>query len=256
MVTKCSKIWLGAAATVACLASSLHAESPLLKLDDESRATLHQEIRDYLLANPEIMMEMYSLLEERQRTATAESDRALVAEHTGAIFEDGFSFEGGNPQGDLTIVEFLDYQCGYCRRAHPEITELLEMDGEIRWIIKEFPILGPNSELAARAALSTQIHAGDEAYLRLHSAMMEAEGQITNQNLDAVLRASDLDPETIRGGMDDAEVSERIAATRALAKTLQISGTPTFVFEDELVRGYVPLQQMQALVAEKRENSD
>ncbi len=232
--------------------ASLCAAEPEIELDDTTRAALHAEIRSYLLANPEIMMEMYALLEERQRTATSDSDKKLVSENSAAIFDDGYSFQGGNPEGDLTIVEFLDYQCGYCRKAHPEITELLQSDGKIRWIIKEFPILGPNSELAARAALSTQITADDEAYLRLHNAMMEGGAQLTEQNLNAVLRSSGLDPETIRGSMNSPEVDERIAANRALAETLQISGTPTFVFGDELVRGYVPLQQMQALASEKR----
>ncbi|WP_424934136.1 DsbA family protein [Amaricoccus macauensis] len=252
MTTRHAKSWIGLAAALFCAAAPVRADSPLLDLDAESRAALHEEIRSYLLENPEIMMEMYALLEEQQRAATAEADKGLVARNATAIFDDGYSYEGGNPEGDLTIVEFLDYQCGYCRKAHPELAELLESDGEIRWIIKEFPILGPNSELAARAAISTQINAGEEAYLRLHNAMMEGRGQVTEQSLDALLRANDLDPEEIRAGMDAPEVTERINGNRALAETLQVSGTPTFVFEDELVRGYVPLEQMQALVEEKR----
>jgi protein-disulfide isomerase len=242
---------LGLVAVMA-LALPAQAQMSVSGMDDAEREALHQEIRDYLLANPEILMEMYALLEERQRAAEAETGTALVSENSAAIFEDGFSHVGGNPEGDFTIVEFMDYQCGYCRRAHPELAGLIEADGNIRWIIKEFPILGPNSETAARAAISTLMQEGDVAYAQLHDAMMEASGPVTDQNLDAVLQANGLDPDEIRSGMDAPEVTERIAATRALAETLQISGTPTFVFDDELVRGYVPLQQMEALVAEKR----
>jgi protein-disulfide isomerase len=246
-----SKPWFGVMALLMA-ATPLRAESPAPVWDDASRAALHDEIRRYLLENPEIMMEMYALLEERQRAATEETDKAVVASNAEAIFEDGYSFQGGNPEGDVTIVEFLDYQCGYCRRSHPELADLIETDGQVRWIVKEFPILGPNSELAARAALSTQILAGEDAYLRLHNAMMESKGPVTEQNLDAILNANDLDPQVIREGMEDLRVTERIAANHALAQKLSISGTPTFVFDDEMVRGYVPLEQMRALVAEKR----
>jgi protein-disulfide isomerase len=247
--------WIALVALLS-LAPPLRAESPAPVWDDASRAALHEEIRNYLLEHPEIMMEMYAILEDRQRAATEETDKALVAAHAEAIFEDGFSHVGGNPDGNVTIVEFLDYQCGYCRRAHPELTELIETDGEIRWIIKEFPILGPNSELAARAALSTQVHAGEEAYMRLHRAMMESKTPVTDQSLDEILRTSDLDPQVIRGGMEDPRVTDRIAANHALARELSISGTPTFLFGDEMVRGYVPLEQMQALVAAERTPSE
>lgn len=250
-MTRRRRFGLGLAALLLS-ALPLHAQQTAPEWDEASRAALHAEIRAYLLANPEIMMEMYALLEERQRAESAESDRELISELSDEIFSDGYSFVGGNPEGDITLVEFLDYQCGYCRRAHPEIVDLVESDGNIRLVVKEFPILGPNSELAARAALSTQIKLGDEAYLRLHNAMMESQGQVTDQNLDALLAANDLDPDIIRGGMDDPQVTERIVANHALAEKLSISGTPTFVLGDEMIRGYVPTEQMLTLVAQER----
>ncbi|MEM8570408.1 MAG: DsbA family protein [Pseudomonadota bacterium] len=235
------------------LAAPVSAEAPSeLIFDDATREALHGEIRSYLLENPEILMELYALLEERQQAASDLADEIAVSENATEIFEDGYSFLGGNPEGDFTIVEFVDYQCGFCRRAHPEIAELISTDGEIRWIIKEFPILGPNSELAARAAISTQINLGEEAYLRLHNAIMETNGPLTDRNLNAVLLANDLDPSVVRDGMDAQEVTDRIAANRALAERMSISGTPTFVFQDEMVRGYMPLEQMQAMIADKR----
>ena len=130
------------------------------------RAALHAEIRAYLLANPEVLTEMIQLLEQKQQAATAENDRDLVAMHAKDIFDDGFSWVGGNPDGQFTVVEFLDYQCGYCRRAQPDVTELVGSDGDIRLIVKEMPILGPGSELAARAAVATLITEGPETYAR------------------------------------------------------------------------------------------
>jgi protein-disulfide isomerase len=255
-MTRFSRLWIGLV-TLPLLAMPLGAQSPASsEWDDASRAALHEEIRSYLLAHPEILMEMYALLEERQQAASAESDKALITENRAALLDDGYSYAGGNPDGDVTIVEFLDYQCGYCRKAHPELADLIETDGNIRWIIKEFPILGPNSELAARAAISTQINVGEDAYIRLHNAIMEAPGPVTEQSLDALLRANDLEPETIRAGMDAQEVTDRLEANHALARTLSISGTPTFVFGDDLVRGYVPLAEMRTLVADMRAESD
>lgn len=219
---------------------------------DAEREALHAEIRSYLLANPELLMEMLQILEEKKQAAEAVSDRELVAANRAAIFDDGFSWVGGNPEGSVTIVEFLDYQCGYCRKAQPEVTELIAADGDIRLIVKEMPILGPGSELAARAAVATLIAEGSEAYATLHDRLMRTKGKIDDGVLDKALVESGLDPAAIRVAMEDPEVERRLAETRALAGKLAIAGTPTFVFEDRMVRGYVPLDTMTGLVGEAR----
>jgi protein-disulfide isomerase len=223
--------------------------SPFSETD---RAALHAEIRAYLLENPEILMEVIQLLEEKQRVATEEGDRDLIASNAAQIFDDGFSWVGGNPEGSFTVVEFLDYQCSFCRKAQPELTEMIESDGDIRLIVKEMPILGPGSELAARAAMATLITKGPEAYGALHDRLMELKGEITDVSLDQALAEAGLDPAAIRPAMQDPEVDRRLAATRELAATLAISGTPTFVFDDRMVRGYLPLAQMRDLVGQVR----
>jgi protein-disulfide isomerase len=219
---------------------------------DAERAALHAEIRAYLLANPELLMEMIELLEQQQKAATAEADRGLVAANAAQIFDDGFSYIGGNPEGSVTLVEFLDYQCGFCRRAHPELAELIAGDGDIRWIVKEMPILGPGSELAARAAIATLIAEGPESYLTLHNRLMQLPGEVTDASLDQALKTAGLDPAAIRTAMEDPEVARRLAATRALAEKLAIGGTPTFVLDNQMLRGYLPLAQMRDLVAAAR----
>ena len=246
--------------TAAIAAMFLGSVAPAVQAQTEatdtiSREDLQGEIREYLLGNPEIIMEMMAILEERQRVAATASDQALVTDNAAAIFEDGFSHVAGNPEGDVTIVEFLDYQCGYCRRAHPEVLELLADDGNIRWIIKEFPILGPDSELAARAAVATLMIAGGDAYETLHDLMMTHSGPVNDAALDELLIDAGLDAAEIRGSMDDPEVTRRLVETRALAETLAISGTPTFIFGDTLARGYLPLDQMRAVVKGVREGS-
>lgn len=219
---------------------------------DAQRAALHAEIRAYLLDHPEIVMEMVQKLDQKQKEATAETDRDLVAQNVDAIFDDGFSWVGGNPEGSFTIVEFLDYQCGFCRKAQPDVRALLGEDGDIRLIVKELPILGPGSELAARAAVATLVSQGPDQYAALHDRLMAIQGPIDDTILDATLVDAGLEPAAIRAAMEDPEVERRLQATRSLAETLAISGTPTFVFDNRMVRGYLPLPQMQELVAALR----
>jgi protein-disulfide isomerase len=221
-------------------------------ISEMDRTVLHAEIRNYLLANPEILREMIALLDVQTQEETATRDRDLVAAHSDAIFDDGFSWVGGNPEGSFTVVEFLDYQCGFCRRAHPELMELIAEDGDIRWIVKEMPILGPGSQLASRAAIATLVSEGPEAYGRLVDGLLRMQGPIDDIVLDDVLAEARLDPATIRIAMEDPEVTRRQQETRALAQTLSISGTPTFVFGEQMVRGYLPLDQMRLLLAELR----
>lgn len=218
----------------------------------DDRAAFGEQVRAYLLENPEILVEMLALLEERQQAGAAAGEEAAIADNAAALFDDGFSWVGGNPEGSVTIVEFSDYQCGFCRRAHPEVQELVQSDGDIRLIVKEMPILGPGSDLAARAAVAALMEEGDDAYARLNDALMTLEGPVTEESLDRALRDADLDIDAIRERMEDPEIARRLDETGALAQELGISGTPTFVFGDRMLRGYVPMDGMRELVAELR----
>ena len=198
-------------------------------------------------------MEAVQLLEQRQADERANADLALVAQNADEIFEDGYSWVGGNVDGDITLVEFLDYRCGYCRKAMPEVTKLLKNDGNIRLIVKEFPILGEASMLSSRFAVATKQVAGDDAYKQVHDALMEFGGDPTDVALRRISDSLGLDTDAIMDRMDSDEVSSEIARTRQLAQKLSISGTPTFVLGDELLRGYLPADQMQMIVDEMRD---
>lgn len=224
----------------------------LTKMSDDERAIFRDEVRTYLMENPEVIMEAVAVLEERQQQAQVQADQSLVTDNADQIFDDGFSFVGGNPEGDITLVEFLDYRCGYCKRAHGEVAKLLETDGNIRLIVKEFPILGEQSLLASRFAIATKQVAGADAYKGIADALMTLDGEINMRNLRRLASTFGLDAAAIEASMDSPEVTQEIAATRALAQRLQITGTPTFVLQDELLRGYLPYDQMQMLVGEKR----
>lgn len=224
----------------------------LSAMSDDERAAFRAEIRSYLMENPEVILEAVQSLEQRQAAAQAQADVTLVELNSDEIFNDGFSWVGGNPDGDVTLVEFMDYRCGYCRRAAPEVEELLAADGNIRLIVKEFPILGDDSLQSSKFAIATRQVAGDDAYKQVHDALMAFSGEVTEVALRRIADSLALEADPIIARMDGPEVMQEIVATRALAQRLQINGTPTFVLQDELLRGYLPSDRMQAMVNDKR----
>lgn len=237
--------------SLALLASPVQAID-LTSMSDAERTAFRAEVRAYLLDNPEVIIEAVNLLEERQASAKAQDDMALVAMNADDLFDDGYSWVGGNPEGDITLVEFLDYRCGYCRRAMPEVEKLIAADGNIRLIVKELPILGENSMISSRFAVATKQVAGADAYKDVHDALMALGGDLTDVALRRVADGLGLDTDAIMAQMDSDAVTNEIATTHALAQRLQISGTPSFVLHDEMLRGYLPAEQMAAIVAEKR----
>lgn len=226
------------------LVSPLGAEEVAPGLD---RAALRAEIRAYLLENPEVIYEAIQILEERRRLAEATAELDLVRANAEALRNDGYSHVV-NPEGTLTVVEFFDYRCGYCKRAHPDMQSLVRMNRDIRYVRKEFPILGPDSLLAARAAIAVQLLGDGEKYAAFSDKLMEFGGPINDQVIDKLAERVGVDPKAMRARMDDPEIARRLEATRALAERLNVGGTPTFVFGDKIVRGFIPLEEMAKVV--------
>jgi len=243
---------ISAMALTVAFAPTPSAALDLDAMTDGERAAFRAEVRAYLLDNPEVLMEAIRVLETRDQQAQVAADVALAQANADALFNDGYSYVGGNPDGDITLVEFMDYRCGYCRQAFAEVEQLLEVDGNIRFIVKEFPILGEQSMLAAQFAIATQQVAGDDAYKLVHDALMTLRSDITPDSLTRLGEAFALDTDAIFAAMDSAEVAAVINANQALAQRMQITGTPTFVVEDQMLRGYVPLPQMEQIVAAVR----
>lgn len=235
------------------LATALPARAlDLTALSEAERDAFRDEVRSYLLEHPEVLVEAINVLDSRRQDVQADADRTLVEQNATALFADGRSWIGGNPDGDVTLVEFMDYRCGYCKQAVPHVEALLRGDGNIRFILKEYPVLGPESELAARFAIAVRNTAGAEAYEQVHNALMTFRGEISEESLKALAREQGLDPEALFAALAAPEVGAEIADNRALARALQISGTPGFVIGDRLVRGYVPLEAMAQIVDQLR----
>jgi len=227
----------------------------LNEMSAAERQIFRDEIRAYLLENPEVLVEAINVLEQRQKTVDAQTDQDLIIANAAALFDDGFSYVGGNPDGDVTVVEFLDYKCGFCKRAHPDITELVKSDGNIRYIVKEFPILGEQSLLGARFAVSVLLNSDHETYGAAHDRLMTLRGDINGATLERLATSLGLDATRVMGGMNDASVTRIIEENRALGVRMKISGTPTFVLGDQMLRGYLPLQGMRKIVANLRQDS-
>lgn len=221
-------------------------------MSDDERAAFRAEIRAYLMENPEVILEAYQVYESRQQQAQAQAEEQMVSTYAKQIFEDPNSWVGGNPNGDVVLVEFMDYRCGYCKKAFDEVNQLIEADGNIRFIVKEFPILGEQSVLASRFAIATKLVAGDDAYEKVHNELMTFKGNIAEKSLARLAEKLDLDADAIMAKLNDPQVNQILSDNHTLAGALQISGTPTFVLEQEMLRGYVPLANMMELVAAVR----
>ena len=250
-----------AATLAACFATTslttLPAMAQSAPASEQDREAFGDAVRAYLMEHPEVIFEAVAEYERRQEAQQAEMDLALVEINAADIFDDGHSWVGGNPEGDITLVEFMDYRCGYCRRAQPAVSELIESDGNIRLIVKEFPILGPQSEIMSRFAVAVQQIGGDEPYAEVHDALMSWDGDITPDDLRGMAEDLGLDATEVLAAMNGDAVTEILQANHALAERLRITGTPTFVMGDgddegELLRGYLPLDAMQATVAQMR----
>ncbi|MEO0389118.1 MAG: DsbA family protein [Pseudomonadota bacterium] len=157
-----------------------------------------------------------------------------------------------NTVGTLTIVEFIDYQCTYCKRAHPEVTALVAADTDIRYVVKELPLLGPASTAAARVAMAVQDVHGAEIYAGFSDAMMRHPERLTEPTILTLLETAGADAPAVLARARSSEVTAQLNATRALANAIGLTGTPTFVMGDRMVRGFLPRAEMEAVVAEAK----
>jgi protein-disulfide isomerase len=208
-------------------------------------------IRQFILDHPEVILESMQNYQIRQQLAEQEAATAALAAHRDEIKNDASAPVAGNPKGDVTIVEFFDYRCAYCKRVLPSVRELIETDKNIRYVFKELPILGPDSVTASRAALAAWKIA-PEKYFAFHAALMEARGNLGEEQVLEIAQKVGLDPKKVKDGMSAPEVEKTIERNLALAQTLRIQGTPAFIVGDALVPGAVDLDQLKEMVATAR----
>ncbi len=217
---------------------------------DKTKA-IEKIVRDFILKNPEIILDAVKILGKKQETTASERARRTILARKDELFKDPASPVGGNPSGDVTIVEFFDYQCGYCKRVFPRLQKLLADDGNLRFVFKEFPILGRNSVFAARAALAARKQ-GEKRYVAFHKLMMASKGGLGKAKVFRFAKEAGLEVERLKGDMEDEDINEMIRRNLKLADTLTINGTPAFVIGDTIVRGAVGIKTLKSLVERVR----
>lgn len=233
--------YLGAAAL--CLAPLTAAAQEMS--EDQIKSLVLETIRE----NPDIVMEALQILERQQQEAQAAAAQDFLAEQRDLLQNDPNAPVLGNPDGDVTIVAFFDYNCPYCHRAKVELDALLAADPEVRLVMREWPVLGEGSQIAARAALASRVQG---EYPKFHDALMAMDGRAELQSVLRVAASAGLDVDQLQRDMDQPEVAQHLQISSGLAQSLGFSGTPSFVIGDTLAPGAINRDQMASLIAAAR----
>ena len=227
---------------------------PIPALSQElDEARVRELVLETIRENPEIVMEAVALLEKQQADAQAETQAEVLRSQRDLIERDPNAPVLGNPEGDVTVVEFFDYNCPYCRRVKPEVRALIEEDPDIRLVYREWPILGDGSVFAAKAALAARAQG---KYEEFHWAMMAIKGRAQEATVLRVAEEVGLDLEQLKKDMEAPEVAEHIATSMRLTQALGFNGTPSFVVGDALVPGFVEKDQLSELVSTARDRAE
>jgi len=242
-------VLIGAVLAWLALDPGFHAGRQASGLSEMPRDEFERRVRAYLLNDPEVLVEAMRRLQARQRGAEASEAEAAVEARADEVFRDPASPVGGNPDGDATLVEFFDYNCPYCRRVAPIMIEVEAADPQLRIVYKEFPILGPNSLYAAKAALAAH---RQNRYVAFHKALMRADGVADRDRVLTVAAEVGLDVARLEADMADPAIQEAIGRNLALARALRITGTPGFVVGERIFRGATDLKTLQALIRRAR----
>ena len=216
----------------------------------DQRQAIEGIVRDYLANNPEILVDALQAAENKARGEARDKASATLAARSNEVFNDPDAPVGGNPQGDTSLVEFFDYRCPYCKQVEPSLEALLAQDKQLRFVYKEFPVLGPAAVSAARAALAARQQGKYDAF---HSAMMNTKGEFSEPVVFKVANSVGLDVERLKHDMAAPEIDRILKANANLAAALDIRGTPGFVVGKDIVPGAISLDALKKLIAASRQ---
>ena len=232
---------LAAAAFALAGATSVSAQT----FSEPQRGEIEKIIKDYLLKHPEVLQEAMAELEKRQAVAEAEKARSAVKNHSEAIFNSPRQVTLGNPQGDVTFVEFFDYNCGYCKRALDDMNALMAKDPKLKVVLKEFPVLGPGSTEAAKVAVAVRMQdKTGKKYLEFHQKLLTGRGQADRARALAVAKEVGLDMARLEKDLKSDEIDATLAESMKLAEALGLNGTPSYVIGNDVVVGAVGLAKL------------
>ncbi|MGV1014463.1 MAG: DsbA family protein [Methyloceanibacter sp.] len=209
-------------------------------------------VRNYLTEHPEILVEMTTELDNRQRDEQAVLQQKAIGENAGAIFRSTHAWVGGNPDGDVTVVEFFDYNCSFCRKALPDLVKLIDNDDKVRVVLKELPIFGGDSDDAAKGALAAKMQG---KYFEMHQKLFTESGKADKDKVLRIAEEIGLDVEQLKKDMEGEEVEQALAEAREIAQKLGLQGTPLYLIGDQVIPGAPEdlYDQLSAKVTEVRE---
>jgi protein-disulfide isomerase len=235
------------------VAAGLVFASPALSADGTTQQRSVEEIEkivhDYLYKNPQVILEAVERYREQEREKQAEQASVVIRQRKKDLFDDPTSPVVGDPTGDVTLVEFFDYRCPHCKRLAPSLAKLLKQDPKVRVVYKEFPILGPQSVVAARAALAAK---AQDRYQPFHDALMNANSPLSEEEIMKIATSVGVDTDRLKTDMKDPNIEEAIQKNYALAQAIGISGTPALIVDDELIPGEIPFDKLKEMVAKAR----
>ena len=237
-----------AAAALLALAPAALADA---SFNDAQKKEIGEIVRQYLMENPEVLLDVSKALEAKQQEQESAARDAVLKSSADQIFRSPADYVAGNPKGDVTIVEFFDYNCGWCKKGFPEMMTLLEKDKNLRFVLKEFPIFGGDSDYAAMAAIAAK---KQNKYWELHQAMFAHEGKITKEAVDEIAAKQGIDVAKLKEDMKDPSVTKELADNHALAQALNINGTPGFVIDDKVSPGYLPADGLAQIIDQVRKD--
>lgn len=216
---------------------------------DDQKKEMESLIHDYLVAHPEVLQEMVQKLDAQQKQAAADTRNTALSSAAKDIYHNELDGVAGNPKGDVTIVEFMDYNCGWCRKSVKEMQSVVAQDKNVRVVLKEFPIFGEGSEYAARAAMAS---VKQNKYWAFHQALFAHQGQVDAAATDAIAKSVGLDVAKMKEDMKSADINANIDKTKQLADQLQFTGTPGFIIGDQVFPGYEEQDKILATIANAR----
>jgi protein-disulfide isomerase len=230
------------------VASTPAAEAPSAQaFSTDQRRAIESIVKDYLIQHPEVLQDAMDALDRHQKEADAVKARTTIKDNNATIFNSPHQVVLGNPQGKITMVEFFDYNCGYCKRALPDMVELLKTNPDLRFVLKEFPVLGPGSVEAAHVAVAVRMQdSTGKKYIEFHQKLLGGRGQADKARALAVAKEVGFDMARIEKDMDSDEAKTTIDETLKLADALGVNGTPSYVVGDELIVGAVGLDELKS----------
>ena len=241
------RLTVAAAALLLALGATgpLHAQN----ISDTQRGEIEKIIRDYLIKHPEVLQEAIAALEKKQASAEAELHKSAVRDNAELLFNSPRHVVVGNPQGDVTFVEFFDYNCGYCKRALEDMNALMKADPKLKVVLKEFPVLGPGSVDAARVAIAVRMQdKTGKKYLDFHQKLLLGRGQADKARAIAAAKDAGLDVARIERDLSSDEVRVSLEESMKLAEKLGLNGTPSYVIGEDVVVGAVGLAALKEKV--------